>query len=123
MLAAEGGIDETMEVVVKRWRKRGEVRVGEIASTEFVFKRKELHAIGSVSGCGVVEREEERVVIRHPEEARSLDAVAHGHAVGYHRCDVGLVENPRGVVSTLASFHCGARCGKFGGAGGVEWRG
>ena len=123
MLAAQRGIDEAAEVVVECGRKGGEVSVDEIASAELLFERKELRAIGSVGGKAVVERKEERVVIRHPEKARWLNAVAHADAVGDHRCDVRLVENPCGVVSAFASFDGGARCCKLGTAGGVEWRG
>src|ERR1700679_1740330 len=83
-----------------------------------VFEGEELGAVGGVGGGGVVEWEEEGVVVWHPEEARGLDAEAHGDAVGDHGADVGLVEDPGGVVRTLAGFDGGA-----GGAEGGEARG
>lgn len=74
----------------------------EIFRAEFVFEGEELFAVGSGGGeGGVVEREEERVDVGNPAEARRLDAGAHGDAVGELGADVGAVEDVGGVFFAL----------------------
>jgi hypothetical protein len=60
-----------------------EVGLFEIFCAEFVFEGEELFAVGGGGGeGGVVEREEERVDVGNPAEARGLDSGAHGYSIG-----------------------------------------
>ena len=77
---------------------------GEIAGAQPFFQREELRAVGCIGGDGVVQGEEQSVIVGYPEKARRLDAVAHGDAVGDHSGDVGLIQHPGGVVRALRAL-------------------
>ena len=108
-LPLKRGGDDGLEVRGEGGRDGGEVEVVQILCTEAIFEREELGAVGSGGGeVGVVEREEERVGVGDPAEARRLDACAHGDTVGERGLDVDLIEHPGGVVLAFTGLDADA---------------
>ncbi len=81
-LALQRGEDNLVDVGIECDGDRLLAGDGEVLREEFLFEGEELRAVGSVGDGGVVEGEEECVIVGNPEEVRRLDSVAHGDAVG-----------------------------------------
>src|SRR5262249_8273655 len=88
--------------ISESWRKGCDAGLAPVSRAEFVFEREECLAVGIAGGeVRVIEREDERIDIRHPAEARRLNSWAHRDAVGEHGFDAHLVEHPGRVGIAL----------------------
>src|SRR6185437_14419459 len=74
----------------------------QIALQELIFAAIEEFAVGSFGGeFAVVEGQAQRVVERHPTEARRLEARAHGFAIRKFGLDAKTVEYPCRIIISL----------------------
>ena len=96
----------------ERGRHRAQSGLRKIPRAQLILQREESLAVGILRRKQrIVQREDQRIGIRHPAKTRRLHRRSHRDPVGQHDLDAHLVQHPRGVLIAALPFGGGLRFG------------